>query len=83
MLKAKSIVNLLLECLFGNTYNGGHSQHGNIPCNDVAPAKQGHEYTILEENYDHLPHSINNKVDTLSFGGWELILEGLSIQPLR
>jgi hypothetical protein len=56
--------------LFRNMDSGDYSQHGSIPC-DIPSAKQGYENTILEGNYDHIPRTVNNKDNTLSFGGWE------------
>src|SRR5215207_6588699 len=56
--------------LFRNMGSGSYSQHGNIPC-DISSARQSYENAILEGNDDHLPHTVNNKTNTLSFGGWE------------
>jgi hypothetical protein len=56
--------------LFRNMSSGGCSQYGNIPC-DISSAKQSYENAILEGNYDHLPRTVNNKANTLAFGGWE------------
>ena len=56
--------------LFRNMGSGGYSRHGNIPC-DISSVKQGYENTILERNDDHPPHTVNNKANTLFFGGWE------------
>src|SRR5215216_251809 len=55
--------------LFRNMGSGDYSQHGNIPC-DISYVKQGYKNTILG-NDDHLPRTVKNKANTLSFGGWE------------
>ena len=70
-------ITYILLALLRNTGSGSYSQHGKYSC-DISSAKQDYENTILEENDDPLPRTINNKAGLKYIGKIQYIFIGIS-----